>query len=149
MKATIQNPKQAARHMADKETVDRLHVVTIQNGEILPIVRAEFYMGRSASASVVYCNVWACQKDLGKQTISGHGSAGGGGYHKQSAALGDALHSAGVELYGSPYDRPDKTDSEKKTKRAYINGCGSAAMESALIALARACGYRGKVKVLG
>lgn len=148
MKAIIQTPRQNARRMDKKETVNQLQVVTLQKGEILPICRAEFYMGRSASASVVYCNVWAYMKDGNLPTISGHGSAGGYGYHKESAALADALKSAGVELFGSPYDSPDKTERPDLKRRAYIGGCGSSAMESALVALARACGYRGKVKVL-
>ena len=57
---------------------------------------------------------------------SGSGFAGGYGYHKESAAMEEALESAGIVI--------DYRDS--------ISGRGESAMESALMAIARKLGYR-------
>ena len=109
------------------EKVNRLQLVVVHKGEILVPVDARFYMGRSANASVVYCSVWISKKGF---YTSGRGSAGGYGYHKESAALDDALRSAGVTLDQS------------------ISGVGERAMEDALVAIGRALGYRGKMRVI-
>lgn len=85
------------------------------------VVDARFYMGRSASASVVRCVVYINTRD--GRYYSGRGSAGGGGYHKESAALDDALASAGVKM------------------ASRFGGAGDAAMDHALRAVARAAGY--------
>lgn len=84
-------------------------------------VEARFYMGRSSNASTVYCSVWIRHSD-GRE-FTGHGKAGGYGYHKASAALEDALHNAGIG--GQPI----------------FGGCGETAMQNALAGIARACGY--------
>jgi hypothetical protein len=150
-KLTTLDTCSANRKFEEKETVNRLAVAVVKKGDIITPIHTRFYMSRTSSPSVVYCNIWAHGIDpkTGEHvSISGRGSAGGGGYHKESAALNDALRSAGVELYGSAYDRPDKTERANRTKRAYIGGCGSQAMESARRALARACGYKGKARVL-
>lgn len=69
---------------------------------------------------------------------SGHGKAGGYGYHKESAAIAKALDSAGVELYGTAYTGREDVD---YTKRCYINGVGQSAVKGALFAIAHALGY--------
>lgn len=56
-------------------------------------VHAFWYMGRSPSASVVYCAVWIHSQDRARYW-SGSGRAGGYGYDKKSAALEEAMHSA-------------------------------------------------------
>ena len=84
-------------------------------------VDVRFYMGRSNSASTVYCSVWIRTAD--GDFISGHGSAGGYGYHKTSAAFQDAIDSAGIKLEAS------------------VHGCGDRPMKRAMLAIARACGY--------
>lgn len=59
-------------------------------------VDARLWMGRSASASVVHCSVWL--RNRAGVFSSGRGDAGGGGYHKESAALYEAFESAGVDF---------------------------------------------------
>ena len=74
-------------------------------------------------------------------SLSGKGSASGYGYDKVSAAISDAIDSCGVELYGTPYigQVPDFK------KRARIGGTGC--HESALLAIAYACGYNNIIMV--
>lgn len=156
-KLTTQNDN--ARNMGqEKETVDTINIIALHKGEMYNCITARFYMGRSASASTVYCSVWINKRGIRQPDgsyspsfhTSGRGSAGGYGYHKASAALGEALGSAGVLLFGSPYRRDeDKALSAKDRKRpAHIGGCGSTAMEEALKAVAVALGYRGKLLIV-
>lgn len=77
---------------------------------------------------------------------SGRGQAGGWGYHKASAAVAEAISSAGIELWGSPYARPVNGDSPAVTramlkKHAHIGCCGDSSIESALSAIAYAAGF--------
>ena len=125
----------------DKETVDRVQVIARNaRGELQTICDARFYMGRSRTASTVYCSLWV--SNFGANVdISGHGRAGGYGYHKRSAALQAAIDSAAIKLWGSPYDGEQEntsgTSAEGAPHRAYIDGCGDSAMVSALLAIAR------------
>jgi len=157
MKAKIVKPGQFnASQPSNKEITNTLNVYTVVKGEIKEVITARFYMGRSASASVVYCCLWI------NNVCSGKGNAGGYGYHKESAALQAALTSAGIELYGTPYKSgAQKTEehynpntkqlettpiSYKKT--CHIDGCGDTAMRDALTDIARdILGYK-KVKVI-
>lgn len=156
MKAIIAKPEQFnASQPQNKETVNTLNVVAFVKGEIKTIITARFYMGRSASSQTVFCCLWV------NNICSGRGQAGGWGYHKESAALASAITSAGIELFGTPYkggkqkiekythyDHDAKTyvTEELKidyTKLAHIYGCGSVAMENALMDIARdICGAK-------
>jgi hypothetical protein len=69
---------------------------------------------------------------------TGTGKADGGGYHKESAALGAAIRDANIKLFGSPYSNPE--GGEDLEKPAFIAGCGSDSMRKALIAIAEATG---------
>ena len=90
-------------------------------------VTVKCWMGRSASASVVYATVWYNNRDF-SISGSGSGTAGGGGYHKESAAIADAFLSAGI------------------TMSRNFDGCGDTPVRVAIEALARKLGYRaGKV----
>ena len=89
MKATIVNEKHNAKISYDKKELVRAYVVLSGNKEVINV---RLFMGRSNSASVVYCNFFV----IGLQ--SGAGSASGYGYDKQSAALACAIDSAGIEL---------------------------------------------------
>lgn len=80
---------------------------------------ARFWMGRARTASTVYCSVWVRAPGT---SASGHGTAGGHGYHKPSAALALAMRSAGITLTES------------------IGAAGTRAMEEALRAVAIAAG---------
>jgi hypothetical protein len=155
MTAKIIGENQNARMPDKKEEVDRAELVTRHKGKLCSPITARFFMGRSAAASVVYCCVWI--RTARGTWHSGRGSAGGCGYHKTSAALDDALASAGVELYGYPYSNPNRDRDGKpiedltalKTKRASISGVGESAMRYALEAVAKAAGYRGRVLLVG
>jgi hypothetical protein len=64
-----------------------------------------------------YCCLWAYSKNSGAITCSGY--AGGYGYDKESAAVGEALRNGGIILERS------------------INGVGQSAIEDALITIAK------------
>lgn len=69
-------------------------------------------MGRSTSSSKVYAIVWTNKTD-------GTGSAGGCGYDKDSAAVGEAIRNAGYTL------------------EHRVDGVGLDAVKQALLAIAR------------
>lgn len=159
MKAVFTKPQSNAyNYSRDKELVGAYSVLGKINGALVEIVTARAYMGRSRNASTVYASVWV---SAGDKTTSGKGSAGGYGYHKESAAFNDAIRSAGVELYGSAYGEPDRynyneqreyTAKERTAmkraankKRCFIGGVGDSAMRAAFEAIARAAGARGKL----
>lgn len=89
------------------------------------IVTARFYWPGRDGASTCYCCVWIHGDTLHG---SGSGKAGGYGYHKESAALLDALNAAGAYVDTN------------------IGGRGDGAMRDALISLA--CKVTGKRRVL-
>lgn len=133
----------ARNYGGEKETVSTYTVVGKINGKLAVIVTARMYMGRSNSASTVYCSLWV---NFGNYT-SGKGQAGGYGYHKESAALQDAISSAGIKLYGSNYPHwGDKKPDYKK--QANIGGCGTGSMETALKSIARAAGAKGELLIV-
>lgn len=92
------------------------------------VVDARWYMARRGDgASTVYCSVWITARD--GRSWSGHGKAGGYGYHKPSEAFAQALRSAGLTLTyedGTP---------------AHIGGAGDSLVREAMHAVACAAGY--------
>ena len=116
--------KSNAKNLAPKkETVGTwsLVAVTPSTNQLAEIITARTYMARSADgAGPVYASVWI--RSPGFHT-SGHGRANGYGYHKPSAAIQDALDSAGFKL-----------------ERA-IDGCGSEAIKDAFATIAWDLGY--------
>jgi len=118
----------------EKETICRRTVVALHKGELRNAVAVRWHTGRSQSASTVYCSVWIHAAN--GQSVSGHGRAGGCGYHKESAAFEAALDSAGVGLL---------TDDGRV---AHIGGRGELAIREALEAITRAAGYRGKMIIV-
>lgn len=144
----------AHNYSNDKETIDTYNLVGYKKGQFAELVTVRLYMGRSAQASVVYCSLWVHGKNKKGDyiSVSGKGSAGGYGYHKSSQALCEAITSAGIELYGSPYvqgkekvhrngGHAEKVDYKKK---AYIGGCGESSMKDAIFAIGEALGYNRK-----
>lgn len=73
--------------------------------------------------STVTAALWTQSADRSEHR-SGTGSAGGGGYHKASAAAHEAIRNAGIDL------------SER------IDGRGESAIASAVLAIARALGAK-------
>ena len=115
MKATMgENVSNAVNYKGQKELVKSYNVIT---DTLQEIIMARCYMGRSASASTVYASVWIYS---GGTHTSGKGKAGGYGYHKESAAIAEAIESAGITL------------------DANISGVGDCAIRDALTAIANA-----------
>lgn len=118
MKATMgKNVSNAVNYKGQKELVKSYNVIT---DTLREIIIARCYMGRSASASTVYASIWIQSSGI---YTSGKGKAGGYGYHKESAAIAEAMESAGVSL-----------DSD-------ISGVGDGAIREALRAIAEAIGF--------
>jgi hypothetical protein len=115
-------PANNARNMAPRmETVRTMRAVGLIGNTISVVAEARWYMSRHGDgASPVYCSIWVHAPGA---CTSGHGRATGYGYHKESAALGTAMRSAG------------------------INGCGDGAMEGALLAIGRHVGATGLIVV--
>ena len=85
----------------DKERIRVYHVAILAQKsqyrrEMQQIVTFELLRSRSRNASTVYCAFWAHNK--AGDWFGASGSAGGYGYDKASAAVGDALRNAGVQL---------------------------------------------------
>lgn len=124
LKANIENMSETSRKMKRKDVLDKeIAVLDPKTGRA--IVTARIYYPHS----VAYACLWISGNG---RYASGTGDAGGYGYHKESAALDEAIADAGITLHGDVYGR------ERTTKRAYINGVGDGAMLEACEAIARA-----------
>lgn len=124
----------ARNYSGDKELVSSYSLIGRMDGSLVELIDCRAWMGRSRNASTVYASIWVKN---GEHWYSGKGQAGGYGYHKISAAIGEAITSAGITLYGSPYRREDGVDIDK---RCSISGVGEGAIRSALRCIAQACG---------
>lgn len=105
------------------------------------------------AGQTVYCALWVRSIKAEKKpaeweytSTAGNGTARGYGYHKESAAVADAITSAGILLTGSPYGHPSNDDTPEQTrallkKPAHIGGCGDGSIRCALLAIAYAAGY--------
>ncbi len=118
MKATIGKQVSNAVNYGDKkELIKTFNAIT---DELKEIITVRCYSGRSASASTVYAAIWV---NCGSIYTSGKGKSGGYGYHKASAAVADAISSAGITLDTN------------------ISGVGDGAIKEALEAIANALGF--------
>lgn len=106
----------------EKEMISAWNVVAFRDGDYYEPVTLRTYSGRSRGSSRIYASVWVMGFS-GFGGCSGHGFAGGYGYHKASAAAHAAIRSAGITLSAS------------------IDGAGDSAIEGALGAIARALGF--------
>jgi len=103
----------------------QISIMCVSDGAV-PVIARFYWPGRDGAS-----NCYACAWIRGDDAFGhGGGKAGGYGYHKESAALSDALDSAGVTL-------PDP-----------IDGRGGMAMREALLAVARAVTGKRKFYVL-
>ena len=118
MKATIGKQVSNAINYGDKkELIKTFNVVTDGLKEVITV---RCYMGRSAGASAVYAAIWVNTRGY---YSSGKGKAGGYGYHKASAAVADAISSAGITLDTN------------------ISGVGDGAIKESLETIASALGF--------
>ena len=141
----------ARNYGGEKEQIRGIKLIDKKTERV--IVDARWYMGKSSSASAVYCSLWCMGRGVyeAAHSTSGKGTAGGYGYHKASAALASAITSAGITLYGSPYGHPANGDTDKATKAllksaAHIGGCGDGSIDCALLSIAYAMGYRDVIR---
>lgn len=120
MRAILPTEKhQNAKHL-DKEIIKQYTAIALIDGAMREAVTCKLYTSRTADgASPVYCSLWT----LGGAYNSGRGKASGYGYHKPSAAVGDAIRSAGIELLRDDGSKAD------------INGVGDDAIHDALTAI--------------
>lgn len=102
-----------SKHRKENNFTQSVTLLCIDNDEIKELAVARWYY----TGTRVYCCLWAYN------VASGSGYAGGGGYHKASAAMQKALDSAGIEL------------SED------IDGRGDSAIDNALRAIGWSLGY--------
>jgi hypothetical protein len=123
--APAQNGK---NYSGDKELTSHWSVVVLNSGDahaakhsggMVELIDVRCWTGRSKSASTVYASIWVQYGNY----CAGHGKAGGYGYHKASAAIEDAIRSAGFTLERS------------------IGGVGESAIEGALRAIAKFQGF--------
>ena len=148
-----------------KELLDTNTIVDKKTEKV--IVDCRIYGGRSKNSSTIYASIWVYNIKENKipeaerenwqyqyngtknawfsgQT-SGHGKAGGYGYHKASEAVQNAIDSAGIELYGTPYAaRGEKVDFKTRT---CISGTGDVVIYDSLLAIAYAAGYNDVILV--
>jgi hypothetical protein len=135
IKAQIVKKAENARRPDNKELVSAYSlVVRLPSGELREVVTVKCYMGRSASASVIHAVLWV--KCADGHWTSGSGHAGGYGYHKESAAISDAISSAGIELKDIKNGRKDH--------QFDFGGTGTSYYPQVFEAIARAAGYRGR-----
>lgn len=118
MKAKIKELSDNGKNYGYKKELIKTYNVVSNTLKELITVRC--YMGRSANASIVYASIWVHGPE---HFTSGTGKAGGYGYHKPSAAIGNAIESAGIELSKD------------------IEGVGDGAIHEALGAIAESMGY--------
>jgi len=118
MKANIDKMRETNKSLRfrDKELIHGYKVLNDRD----TIIDVRLYMSRSGSASVVYCALWIQASHYG----CGAGKAGGYGYEKKSAAVGDAISDSGISL-----------DSD-------IDGRGEYAIIEALEAIAQSLGCK-------
>lgn len=107
-----------------KRTVNSVMITANHATEEHPllVVAAYWMMGKRPSATRVYCDVRIRLPGGGCRL--GVGFVDGGGYHKESAALQEALDNAGFSLFNGDY-------------QIYVNGAGERAMIEALLDIAR------------
>ena len=122
MKATIpeQGRSNARNYFGQKELISVHDLVAYKDGKLHHLITIRSWMGRSKTASTVYSSIWVHAQGY---WTSGNGTAGGGGYHKTSAAAGEAIRSAGITLDG------------------HIDGRGDQAIREAMEAIALALGF--------
>lgn len=125
LKANVDNLTETAKTYGrrDKGFDREIAVIDPKSGRAIVTARI-YWPGETA-----YCALWV---NHGSRHGMGAGKAGGYGYHKPSAALGNAIHDAGITLTGDVYGR------EKTDKPASIKGVGDSAMQEACEAIARA-----------
>lgn len=107
----------------EKEMISAISVIGLKGSTARELITVRIHCTKSHGRN--YASIWihGGHGDKGNLYGAGHGWAGGYGYHRVSAAVSDALNSAGVKL---SHD---------------IAGVGDEAIRTALEALAAHLGY--------
>lgn len=104
------------------------------------VITVRTYYGKGNGMQPVRACIWIRGAESWR---TGRGSAGGCGYHKESAAIENALDNCGVQLWGKLYRYSDSKISYKN--RVRFGGTGSSGYEDVFKAVARAMGYKGRM----
>lgn len=119
-------------------------LVAMRDGELCEVITVRtYYNERGSGMQPVRACVWIKLATPGAEWRTGRGSASGCGYHKESAAIADAVKNAGVELWGNAYVYSNEPVDFKK--RVWFGGTGSSAYKEIFKAIARAMGYKGRM----
>jgi hypothetical protein len=111
-----------ARNYREKELVSSWVVIALDNGTMRNVIDCRCWMSRSGNGGVVvYASIWLYGGN--NYYASGRGKDSGYGYDKPSAAIAEAIESAGIGLSES------------------IDGVGNDAVREALSGIAAAMGY--------
>ena len=144
LRATIATP--AKGHEAQQPKAPMCgagSLIATRNGELCEVITIRTYFNKKGSGmQPVRACVWIKPAKAGDWN-SGRGSAGGYGYHKESAAIAEAVSSAGVSLFGALYNYRNAPVDLKK--RVDFGGTGSSGYTDIFKAIARAAGYRGRM----
>lgn len=120
-------------------------LIAVRKGELREVITVRVYFNSKGSGmQPVRSCVWIKPAADGPWH-SGRGSAGGCGYHKESAAIDDACSAAGVQLFGEVYSRRVDAGPIDYKKRVYFGGTGSSGYETIFKAIAKAAGYKGRM----
>ena len=120
-------------------------LVAKRNGGMSEVITVRTYFNEKGSGmNPVKACVWISRAD-GSGESSGLGSASGCGYHKESAAIAEALGSAGVSLFGNLYPRYGDSTRVDYKKQIHFGGTGASAYREIFEAVARAAGYSGRM----
>ena len=121
-------------------------LVVRHGGELAEAVTVRtYYSPRGSGMQPVRACIWiSAPRGSGAAWRSGRGSAGGCGYHKESAAIADAVRSAGVTLQGEPAGRyrPAGSAPVDRSRPFDFGGTGDSYYRDIFEAIARAMGYR-------
>lgn len=119
--------EEGRNYSGKKELTDEWQLVCYEKGKGLTCpITIRCWMGRSRNASTVYASIWISRDGF---YAAGWGDAGGWGYCKASAAVGDAISRAGIVLERD------------------IHGAGHSAIKEAMHAIADALGC-GKMRII-
>lgn len=98
VKVKSYNPKTDKRNISafrkEKRFFAEFALIDLDKG--VAVIKSRIYNTNTTS----YCVTWINGSDT-RSAARGYGKAGGSGYHKDSAAMGEALASCGVELVES------------------------------------------------
>lgn len=148
MKTTVRaifvapNPKKPARQ-ENTPLCGTGSLVAMRKGELCEVITVRTYFNPKGSGmQPVRASVWINPAD-GGEWRSGRGDAGGCGYHKESAAIAEAVSAAGVRLFGRLYRYRDEPVDMKQP--IHFGGTGSGGYADIFKAIARAAGYRGRM----